>query len=110
MRKLLFVAAAVAVAVCVEARPITMMSYNIRIGCGLKDPFKLNPGELGHLPQVAEVIRAAGPDWVAIQEIDSKTKRVGFVDQTSELAKLCGMNGTFVRKTINTRQNKFRYS
>lgn len=108
MWKLLFVAASVAVAVRVQARPITMMSYNIRIGCGLKDPFKLNPGELGHLPQVAEVIRAADPDWVAIQEIDSKTNRAGFVDQTSELAKLCGMKGTFVRKTLNTRQNKFR--
>lgn len=108
MKKAFFVVAAAAAAVCAHAKPITMMSYNIRIGCGLKDPFKLQPGDLGHLPQVAEVIRAANPDWVAIQEIDSKTKRVGFVDQTAELAKLCGMKGTFVRKTLNTQQNKFR--
>ena len=45
---------------------------------------------------------------MAIQEIDSKTKRAGFVDQTAELAKLCGMKGTFVRKTLNTAKNKFR--
>ena len=100
--------AAVAAAFCASAQPVTMMSYNIRIGCGLNDPFKLPPGDLGHLPQVAEVIRSVNPDWVAIQEIDRKTKRVGFVDQTSELARLCGMHGTFVRKTLNTAGNKFR--
>lgn len=108
MKKLFILAAVAAMASGVLAKPLTMMSYNIRIGCGLKDPFKLQPGDLGHLPQVAKVIRAADPDWVAIQEIDSKTKRVGFVDQTAELAKLCGMKGTFVRKTLNTQQNKFR--
>ena len=108
MKRLIILAAVVAMASGVLAKPLTMMSYNIRIGCGLKDPFRLKPGDLGHLPQVAKVIRAADPDWVAIQEIDSKTKRVGFVDQTAELAKLCGMKGTFVRKTLNTQQNKFR--
>ena len=107
MKKLMF-CAALAAASCVFAKPITMMSYNIRIGCGLKDPFKLPPGDLGHLPQVAEVIRSVNPDWVAIQEIDSKTKRVGYVDQTAELAKLCGMKGTFVRKTLNTAKNRFK--
>ena len=105
----LVVCAAVAFATAVAfAKPVTMMSYNIRIGCGLSDPFKLPPGDLGHLPQVAKVIKAVNPDWVAIQEIDSKTKRVGFVDQTAELAKLCGMKGTFVRKTLNTAENRFR--
>ena len=79
------------------SRPITMMSLNIRIGCGLKDPFKLPKRSLGYLPQCAEVIKAANPDWVAIQEIDRCADRVGGVDQTAELAKLCGMKGTFVR-------------
>ena len=81
-------------ALCTAAKPVTMMSYNIRIGCGLSDPFKLPPGDLGHLPQVAKVIKEVNPDWVAIQEIDSKTKRAGFVDQTKALAELCGMKGT----------------
>ena len=107
-KKMVVCAAVALVASLAVAKPVTMMSYNIRIGCGLKDPFKLPPGDLGHLPQVAEVIRSVNPDWVAIQEIDSKTKRVGFVDQTAELAKLCGMKGTFVRKTLNTAKNKFR--
>ena len=80
------------------ARPLTMMSINIRIGCGLHDPFKLPKGSLGHLPQCAEVIKAANPDWVAVQEIDRNSNRVGGVDQTAALAKLCGMKGTFVKK------------
>ena len=80
------------------SRPLTMMSFNIRIGCGLGGAFKLPKGSLGHLPQCAEVIKAANPDWVAIQEIDRNSKRVGGVDQTAALAKLCGMKGTFVKK------------
>ena len=92
------------VAICVSASmlsagEITMMSFNVRMGCGLNDPFKLPEGGLGHLPQCAEVIRAANPDWVAIQEIDRCSLRAGHVDQTAELARLCGMHGTFVKKT-----------
>ena len=84
------------------AQPITMMSFNIRMGCGLKDPFKIPEGGLGHLPQCAEVIRRFDPDWVAIQEIDRCSKRAGHVDQTAELARLCGLHGTFVKKVPQT--------
>ncbi len=82
-----------------NAQPLTMMSFNIRMGCGLKDPFKLPEGGLGYLPQCAEVIKSVNPDWVAIQEIDRGSLRAGHVDQTAELARLCGMHGTFVKKT-----------
>ena len=77
----LFLAAFAAV-----AGEMTMMSFNVRIGCGMHDPFKLPEGGLGHLPQCAEVIRSADPDWVAIQEIDRCSQRVGLVDQTAALA------------------------
>ena len=86
---------------CRTSRPLTMMSLNIRMGCGLSVnpyPFKIPEGELGHLPECAEMIRKVNPDWVAIQEIDRGTKRAGHVDQTAELAKMCGMHGTFVKK------------
>ncbi len=84
----------------VSAAPldVTMMTFNVRIGCGISDPFKLPEGGLGHLPQCAEVIKRVNPDWVAVQEIDRRTKRAGHVDQTAELARLCGMKGTFVKK------------
>ena len=84
------------------AQPITMMSFNIRMGCGLKYPFKIPEGGLAHLPACAEVIKAANPDWVAIQEIDRCSKRAGHVDQTAELARLCGLHGTFVKKVPQT--------
>jgi len=103
-RILAVLACAATVAGCATARQdatpksVTMMSFNIRMGCGLKDPFKIPEGGLGHLPQCAEVIKKVDPDWVAIQEIDRGTARAGHVDQTAELARLCGMHGTFVRK------------
>ena len=84
---------------CADDGEMTMMSFNVRIGCGMHDPFKLPEGGLGHLPQCAEVIKSVNPDWVAIQEIDRCSRRVGHVDQTAELAKMCGMYGTFVKKT-----------
>ena len=86
----------------VSPKDITMMSFNIRMGCGLSNPFNIPEGELGHLPECAKVIRSANPDWVAIQEIDQGTKRAGHIDQTAELAKLCGMNGYFVGKVPRT--------
>ena len=98
LRRMLFVAVCVSASL-LPADEITMMSFNVRMGCGLNDPFKLSEGELGHLPQCAAVIRAVNPDWVAIQEIDRCSLRAGHVDQTAELARLCGMHGTFVKKT-----------
>lgn len=95
----MFLVAACVGASMLSADEITMMSFNVRMGCGLNDPFKLPEGGLGHLPQCAEVIRAVNPDWVAIQEIDRCSLRAGHVDQTAELARLCGMHGTFVKKT-----------
>lgn len=77
---------------------LTMMSLNIRMGCGLNDPFNLPEGGLGYLPQCAKVIRDVSPDWVAIQEIDRNSLRAGHMDQTAELARLCGLHGTFVKK------------
>jgi endonuclease/exonuclease/phosphatase family metal-dependent hydrolase len=93
-------AAAVAfgVAADVPARPVTMMSFNVRMGCGLNGNFRLEKGSLGCLPEVARVIRNADPDWVAVQEIDRLTERAGGIDQTAELARLCGLKGYFVKK------------
>ena len=85
---------------CVMARPVTMMTYNVQIGAGLNDPYNFPKGGLGHLPQVAAHIREVNPDWVAIQEIDCNVGRSGFVDQTQELAKMCGMKGTFFPKVL----------
>ena len=99
MKSLLVAVLALGASVVCAGGEVTMMSFNVRMGCGLNDPFKLPEGGLGHLPQCASVIRGVDPDWVAIQEIDRCSLRAGHVDQTAELARLCGMHGTFVKKT-----------
>ena len=59
MRKLFWMACLTAAAVAMTAgcategvtpskKPLTMMSFNIRMGCGLKDPFP--PGAMAPLP------------------------------------------------------------
>ena len=81
MRIMLFAAIMTAV-ICVSAKPVTMMTYNVQIGAGLNDPYNFPKGSLGHLLQVAAHIRDVNPDWVAIQEIDRNVGRSGAVDQT----------------------------
>jgi len=103
MKKILAVCA-VAVAAAAQAKPLTMMTYNVQIGAGLRDPYSFPAGSLGHLPQVAKNIRAADPDWVAIQEIDRNVPRTGTVDQTRELAQMCGMHGVFFPKVLRLKR------
>ncbi len=66
---------------------IRVMSYNIHIGRGMDDTIRLS--------RTAEVIKAANPDYVGLQEVDSVAKRSGLVDQACELAKLTGMHVIF---------------
>jgi endonuclease/exonuclease/phosphatase family metal-dependent hydrolase len=49
-----------------------------------------------HIPKVAEVISAAGPDVVGLQEVHCRT-RASRVDQGAQLAELTGMNLAFGR-------------
>ena len=81
-----------------QAKTLRLMSFNVRMGCGLKDPFRLPKGSSGHLPQCAAVIRRAEADVVGVQEIDRSSERAGGIDQTACLAALSGMKGTWVEK------------
>ena len=71
----------------VSAQTQTFMSYNIRNCIGMD--------RVQDLDRVAEVINGAGPDIVAIQEVDSVTGRSGGRDILSNLGALCGMHPTF---------------
>lgn len=85
-----------------QTKPLKrLMSFNVRMGCGHDDPFKLAPGSLGHLPQCAEVIRRFDPDVCGLQEVDRKSTRAGGMDQTQEIAKLAGLEGSWVEKIPN---------
>ena len=68
---------------CQPAGTARLMSYNIRNGIGMDNQRDLQ--------RVADVIRAYGPDVVAVQEVDSMTARSGQRDVLGELATLTGM-------------------
>src|SRR5688572_7821086 len=71
-----------------DARTLRVMTYNIHIARGLDDKIDLQ--------RIANVIKRADVDVVALQEVDVKTRRSGSdVDQLKELAKLTGMHGKF---------------
>jgi endonuclease/exonuclease/phosphatase family metal-dependent hydrolase len=70
-----------------KPKTLRVLTYNIHHGEG-------TDGKLD-LPRIAEVIKAAKPDLVALQEVDLKTTRTRKVDQVAELGKLTGMNVEF---------------
>jgi endonuclease/exonuclease/phosphatase family metal-dependent hydrolase len=73
-------------------RTLRVLCYNIHHGEG-------TDGRVD-LPRLAKIIRNADADFVALQEVDNKTRRTGGVDQTAELARLTGLFGKF-GKAIN---------
>lgn len=64
-----------------------VVSYNIHHGEG-------TDGKLD-LPRIADILREARPNIVALQEVDRNTKRTNNVDQVAVLAKLLKMDGVF---------------
>lgn len=68
-------------------KALRVLTYNIHHGEG-------TDGKLD-LPRIAAIIKAAKPDFVALQEVDRNTTRTGKVDQAAELAKLTGLNVEF---------------
>ena len=66
---------------------LTVLSYNIHHGEGTDGVFDLE--------RLAQIIREADPDLVALQEVDAKTQRAGGVNQAAELARLTGMEVLF---------------
>ena len=48
-----------------------------------------------NLDAIAEIINSLKPDFVALQEVDNKTRRAKGLDLTAELSKRIGMKGIF---------------
>lgn len=71
----------------VRAQTISILTYNIHHGEDVNGNVDLG--------QIADVIKKANPDVVALEEVDSMTNRTGKVDQLKELARLTGMNYFF---------------
>lgn len=70
-----------------KSLPLRVLSYNIHHGEG-------SDGKVD-LQRIARVINDAHPDLVALQEVDSGTKRTHGVDQPRQLADLTKLHGAF---------------
>lgn len=70
-----------------DSKPLRVLSWNIHHGEG-------SDGKV-NLERLAAVIQAQEPDVVMLQEVDSRCKRSGGVDQPAELARLTGMQQLF---------------
>lgn len=68
---------------------IRVLTYNIHIGRGQDTTLDLE--------RTAAVIRAARPDLVALQEVDSVTRRTNGTDEPARLAQLTGLQTFFAR-------------
>ena len=68
---------------------VSLMSYNIRNCRGLDN--KTEPS------RIAETIKKANPDVIAIQELDCKTQRNGQRDFLQELAEQTGLHPTYAK-------------
>ena len=71
--------------------PVTLrvLTYNIHHGEGTDGLFDL--------VRIADVVKRAQPDLVALQEVDQGTERASAVNQLAELERLTGMFGKFGR-------------
>ena len=94
MRSVLILIAALLAMACEPSNVVTrnegelvLMSYNVRNGKGMDNKRNLN--------RTAAVIRAAQPDVVALQEIDSVTRRSEGNDVVAVLGRKCSMYHTF---------------
>jgi len=72
-----------------EPLRLRVLTYNIHHGEGTDGVFDLQ--------RLADVIKRAKPDLVALQEVDVKTKRSGGVDQAAKLGELTGMHHYFAQ-------------
>jgi endonuclease/exonuclease/phosphatase family metal-dependent hydrolase len=72
-----------------HAAPVTIrvLTYNIHHGEGTDGRVELD--------RLANVMKSARPDLVALQEVDQATARTGAVPQLTELGRLMGMHAEF---------------
>ena len=72
-----------------SAVPTTLrvMTYNIHHGEGMDGRFDLS--------RLADVMRSARPDLIALQEVDQGTERASGVNEPAELERLMAMHGVF---------------
>ncbi len=66
---------------------VAALSYNIHAGIGIDGKHDI--------ARIGEVIKAASPDVVSLQEVDRRTQRASGADLAAELARITGMEFAF---------------
>lgn len=79
--------ASTALAAAAPSRSIRVLCYNIHWSLGMDGKYDVG--------RIAEVIKAAKPDLVALQEVDVGVKRSARVHEVRRLVELTGMAGRF---------------
>lgn len=72
-----------------DAKQLRVISYNIHHGVGLDGKLDLD--------RIAAVLKAARPDFVALQEVDQGCRRSGGVKQAEALAGALGLRAVFAK-------------
>lgn len=77
---------------------IRVVSYNVRIFCGMDLPNAGRVVESDSLSRgrLIKLLRWMDADFIALQEVDYLTERSGWDDQVGRLAEGTGLHGTFV--------------
>ena len=70
-----------------DGRPVRVLTYNIHWALGMDGKYDVG--------RIAEVIKAARPDLVALQEVDVGVKRSARMHEVRRLAELTGLAGRF---------------
>ena len=79
--------AAATIAAASAAPTLRVLCYNIHYGQGMDGQYDI--------PRLAEVIKAARPELVALQEVDVGVRRSGRVHQVQELGRLTGLTARY---------------
>lgn len=88
MKKILLISAlCLLCSVSLWGQQVRLVSYNVHNCIGM--------GNVRDYQRIANIIRQTGADVVALQELDSVTRRNGGVYALAELEKLTGLHGTF---------------
>lgn len=89
IRRLILAIALLCCPIALWAQTVELMSYNVRNGRGMDG--------LCDLDRTSSVIKESKVQLVALQELDSVTRRSGGVDVLRELAARCSMHPTYAR-------------
>ena len=86
--------AAALISLAASPMKLRLACYNVQHCAGL--PVKVE-GVADGMSLIADAIKREKPDFIGLNEIDRKTRRMGYVDCPSELGRRTGLHATFAK-------------